>query len=176
MFRWFHIECSKTQARTTHCSKFSYVVFGLQLHKAFSFFCTSSFVQRKRFYHGASRIARLAWVPQPKRSCRHLFLDHLDLHGGCDDVLLDGNRLMFLTSVIESLAIATTQKCAIRRGQTNRCREPRSGVLLRRDCYSTLFHGGRVGRNPRANRAHIQCVLEKSFRSLRLGGISVKIL
>ena len=145
MFRWFHIECSKTQARTTHCSKFSYVVFGLQLHKAFSFFRTSSFVQRKRFYHGASRIARLAWVPQPKRSCRHLFLDHLDLHGGCDDVLLDGDRLMFLTSVIESLAIATKKKCAIR-SVTPTDVASRDRLLF---CGETVnaFHGGRTGRN-----------------------------
>merc|ERR1712217_429055 len=34
-------------------------------------------------------------VPQPKRSCRHLLLDHLHLHGGCHDVLLDGKHERF---------------------------------------------------------------------------------
>merc|ERR1711879_446983 len=50
-----------------------------------------SFVVEKLLHHDA----RFAWVPQPKRSCRHLLLDHLNLHGGCHDVLLDGKHERF---------------------------------------------------------------------------------
>merc|ERR1712083_272708 len=55
------------------------------------FFRAGFLAVKKHLHHDA----RFAWVPQPKRSCRHLLLDHLNLHGGCHDVLLDGKHERF---------------------------------------------------------------------------------
>ena len=62
-------------------------LFGLQPHRVFGIFRAGYFAVKKHPHHDA----RFAWVSQPKRSCRHLLLDHLNLNGGCHDVLLDGD-------------------------------------------------------------------------------------
>merc|ERR1712226_852453 len=52
------------------------------------FFRAGFLAVKKHSHHDA----RFAWVPQPKRSCCHLLLDHLNLNGCCHDVLLDGKH------------------------------------------------------------------------------------
>merc|ERR1712066_644474 len=64
---------------------------GLKARRVFDFYRVGYFVVEKNPHHDA----RFAWVSQPKRSCRHLLLDHLNLNGGCHDVLLDGKHERF---------------------------------------------------------------------------------
>ena len=70
--------------------------FGFQQHRVIDIFCAGYFVVKKHPHHDA----RFAWVSQPKRSCRHLLLDHLNLNGGCHDVLLNGHWSFFLGIII----------------------------------------------------------------------------
>merc|ERR1712217_444686 len=61
---------------------------GLKRAASISFVVGAVLQLHSQSQHGA----RFAWIPQPKRSCRHLVLDHLNLHGGCHDILLDGKH------------------------------------------------------------------------------------